>query len=104
MNITQEEVIAALEAYEEGISELIYTADIKDKPVFINGLSIHTEVDFGGGEGDGEERWVVWGITKDGETSYWKTPGYYMSYNGTNFEVENTHEVKAKEKTVTVWE
>lgn len=70
----------------------------------------------GGSEGDGEERWVVFALLQTIRNgiggmvpnnplvhSYWKVPGYYASFNGSEFEVYNMHQVKQEQRTVNVW-
>ena len=58
----------------------------------------------GGGEGDGEEHWLVYKLEKASQETYWKVPGWYQSYHGAELEWDNTFQVKAVEKVITVWE
>ena len=61
----------------------------------------------GGGEGDGEEHWLVYKLenaTQAYQETYWKVPGWYQSYHGAELEWSNTFQVKAVEKVITVWD
>ncbi len=61
------------------------------------------EEDFGG-EGKGDDYWVVFSVAKDGETTrYYKVPGWYASHHGGELEVDNTYEVTPTTKTINVW-
>ncbi len=57
-----------------------------------------------GGEGQGDDYWIVFSVEKDGDKKFYKIPGWYSSNYGSELEAYNTFEVKAVEKTVTVWE
>jgi hypothetical protein len=58
----------------------------------------------GGGEGDGEEYWIVTTlIAPNGETTHWKTPGWYHSYEGGTLEWESTYRVYPKPVTRLEW-
>jgi hypothetical protein len=60
---------------------------------------------FGGYEGSGEEFYLVYEVSQNGEIhSYWKVPGWYQSYNGAESEWENIHQVKPVEKMIIVWD
>lgn len=54
--------------------------------------------DFGGGEGSGEERWIV---VKVGDT-FLRKNGYYASYEGSEFDGE-LEEVKPEEYVAVRW-
>lgn len=60
-----------------------------------------------GGEGMGDERWVVMKLANpnnpNGKFTYWKIPGFYQSSYGSSFEIENTFEVEPKEEIVIKW-
>jgi len=61
----------------------------------------------GGGEGDGEEHWLVYKLKNAAQAyseTYWKVPGWYQSYHGAELEWSNTFQVKAVEKVITVWD
>ena len=61
----------------------------------------------GGGEGDGEEHWLVYKLENAAQAyseTYWKVPGWYQSYHGAELEWNNTFQVKAVEKVITVWD
>lgn len=76
----------------------------KSKPYVSDGLYFFTEEKHGGGEGDGEEYWIVLNVTYQGSVSFWQIPGYYQSYDGGELEIDNIFEVKPVEKMVIVWE
>lgn len=59
---------------------------------------------YGGCEGDGEEHWIVFRAEKEGEsTKYFKVPGWYQSYSGSELEWDNLHEVEPYERTIRDW-
>ena len=62
------------------------------------------EIDSYGGQGKGEEWWVV--FHSPANDIYIKVEGFYESYNGTEFYHgwDSCTEVRPKEKTITVWE
>lgn len=56
-----------------------------------------------GGEGSAEHIWQVWKVTDaDGNYQYFMKTGYYMSYDGSNWDGDLV-EVEPYEKTVTDW-
>lgn len=57
----------------------------------------------GGASGDGEYTHVVVQVTQDSLVRYFKKPGYYSSYGGTDWD-GTFHEVKPYTRTVTVYE
>jgi hypothetical protein len=60
-----------------------------------------------GGMDMGSEYWIVFSVTSladAGDVAYYKVPGWYQSYCGSELEWDNLFEVKSVEKTVTVWE
>lgn len=62
------------------------------------------QIDSFGGEGLGDQAWVVIQITQtDGEYRTYRKDGYYASHDGFYWDGEFT-EVRAVEKTVIVWE
>jgi hypothetical protein len=61
------------------------------------------EQDQEGGEGQGEEYFVVYKVTKDDNTIYVKADGYYTSYEGYNFEFPDVYEVVESEKMIKYW-
>jgi hypothetical protein len=56
--------------------------------------------DVGGGEGDGEERYVVFQVGDQ----FFQVDGYYASWDGTTWEDTTPYEVKPKEVTVIQYE
>lgn len=69
--------------------------------VRVNGVEYDIKVvaDHGGGEGSGEERWIV--IEVGGRL--FRKDGYYASYEGSTFD-SDLREVRAVEKPVTFYE
>lgn len=78
-------------------------AYIQDEtPISFDDWTVDTEEDFGGGEGSGETRYVVFKFTKKGEQpTYWYVPGWYQSYHGSEFEFDDMYECEPYEKMVT---
>ena len=62
-----------------------------------------TLVEQHGGEGSGDDYWMVFSVSKDDEKSYFKIPGYYSSDCGCILCWRKTVEVKPIQKTITVW-
>ena len=97
------QVETAIEAHEEfgNWSEVKYAS--KDSVVFdveIDGIDWPvTKVDGFGGEGQGDEIWVVVSVG----TQTFRKEGYYDSHHGSDWDGE-FEEVRGVEKTVTVYE
>jgi len=73
--------------------------------VEIGGWKITLKERFGGYEGSGEEHYLVYEVSQNGALhSYWKVPGWYQSYHGSETEWDNIHQVKPVEKMVIDWE
>lgn len=68
----------------------------------LDGLTAKREADYGG-EGQGDQYWVVVSISDGLTTRYFKRNGWYASYNGGYLDGP-TEEVKPKQKTITVYE
>lgn len=85
--------------YTSPIAEIIQ----EEKNADYNGIYSFNHVEtYGGGEGDGEEHWIVFTVNKGEEiVSYWKVPGWYQSYHGGELEWGNIFEVEPVEVTVT---
>lgn len=62
--------------------------------------AVYIAEDHGGGEGDGEERFVVMSIGDQ----FFKVSGYYASWDGSNWDDATPVEVVPVEKTVIVFE
>lgn len=69
----------------------------------VEGLGKVVKVDDYGGEGQGDEYWVVFSVTKGDVTRHFRMDGWYQSYNGGEFDGD-LKEVRPKQKTITVWE
>ncbi len=115
--IAEQERVAALEKWEptaenvkkfvgendldEPLSDECSYGEYKDGVKFPNGWlgkNVHCE---GGGEGDGEEYWIVFSLTKDNVIKYFRVDGWYQSYNGGELEWSNMFEAKPVQKTYT---
>lgn len=70
-------------------------------PFEVDGYTF-THVGQHGGEGEGDEYWVVFRVTKDGTERYFKWSGWYASYDGGH--LEDIFEVAPKEVTITIYE
>lgn len=70
--------------YVPGLGEVAYVADY-------------------GGEGQGEEYWVVFSVTDGDVTRHFRMDGSYASYYGAEFDGD-LREVTPQQKTITVWE
>lgn len=71
----------------------------------VDGLGlVHLIEDFGGGEGSGETRYLVFSVTsEDGSERFFKKNGYYASHDGSYFD-GSFDEVVPVRKTITVYE
>lgn len=84
---------------EELFRELDYPAG---HSVTIGDYIISQEEQFGG-EGEGEDYWIVFKAQKGEEVTYWKIPGWYSSSQGSEIEIDNTFEVEPREVMVRKW-
>lgn len=79
--------------------DLEHTSKVVSFPNGWSGQQIHSE---GGGEGDGEEYWFVFTLTKDfKDTKYFRLDGWYQSYNGSEVDWDDLYEAIPVEKTYT---
>jgi hypothetical protein len=69
----------------------------------VTGLGKVSHVDSYGGEGKGDEYWVVFSVTDWGVTRHFRMDGWYASYSGAEFDGD-LKEVAPKQKVITVWE
>lgn len=69
----------------------------------VPGLGEVKYVDDYGGEGQGDDYWVVFSVTGHDVTRHFRMEGWYQSYAGGEFDGD-LKEVTPKEKVVTVWE
>jgi|SRR5688500_4330419 len=72
-------------------------------PCEIPGLGTLAYVESYGGEGKGDEYWVVFSITNQDVTRHFRMDGWYASYSGAEFDGD-LKEVSPKQKVITVWE
>lgn len=68
------------------------------KPILASG-KVNLEEDFGG-EGQGDQRYVVWSIGEGDAKQYFKVSGYYASWDGTTWDDLTPYEVEPFERTV----
>ena len=73
-----------------------------DDCVKFEGYTITKEARYGGFEGGGDSVWIVFKVTKDNETQYFRKSGYYDSWNDTEWD-SGIELVKPKEVTVIKW-
>lgn len=81
--------------------DLINNEEVNDVPTELGVISL--EKNFGG-EGQGDDYWVVVKITsEDGTVRYFRQDGWYQSYSGGELDGD-TYEVKPTPKTVVFYE
>ncbi len=77
---------------------------IRDECSFeVNGITIKPIYSHGGGEGDGEERWIVFSTEKDAITQFWRVDGFYASHYGSEFDKDTVYETEQQEQVIKVW-
>ena len=79
---------------EELIEELEYN---KNEIYTIFEDQLVKYVDSFGGEGQGDEYWVVFSVGQGDTKRLFNTPGWYASYEGSELQVDDIFEVVAKE-------
>lgn len=82
-----------------GFYELLYEMNQHD----FEGLGTVTLLDQFGGEGQGDDYWIVFSVESDGDTQIFRRNGYHASFDGSYLDGP-TQEVVQKEKLITVWE
>jgi hypothetical protein len=75
----------------------------EDVPCDVAGLGRLNLIESYGGEGKGDEYWVVFSLSEGDVTRYFRKDGWYQSYSGGELDGELT-EVTPVPKVVTVWE
>lgn len=102
-NYVDSETVDELNKVRSGESEEdIFALDSNDNLV-IDGALVKA-VDYYGGEGQGDEFWVVVSVSKEGEaTRYVKNDGWYASYDGGHFDSTKGREVFPFKKVSTSW-
>lgn len=86
--------------------ELFWTIKEKDRALgrYIPGVGVLIPVEDFGGEGQGDSLWYVFKVIfPDGVQKLLRMDGYYSSYQGGEYD-GNLVEVKAVDKTITVYE
>lgn len=104
-NITKNEAIELFKKEFE-INLLFYSEDEIQYRNFENdNYVVESEVDYYGGEGQGDEYWKISRILdkKTGETFFIKFEGFYNSWNGTDWSENNWNIVKPVEVKVIQW-
>lgn len=90
--------------YKEQVGYALYNDETDEIEINASYTIEHLYTE-GGGEGDGEEHWLVFVIKKHGEIdSYWYVPGYYQSYDGGNLEWNNIYECEPVQVMVTQYQ
>lgn len=72
-------------------------------PCEVPGLGTLAYVDDYGGEGQGDDYWVVFSLTQGDVTRHFKKPGWYQSYAGGELDGD-LMDVTPVQKVITVWE
>lgn len=72
-------------------------------PCEVPGIGTLTHIEDYGGEGKGDDYWVVFSLTKGDVTRYFKKSGWYQSYSGGELDGE-LEEVTPTAKVIMVWE
>jgi hypothetical protein len=116
ITLTIEQIINALDNIQDDAYYLEYKTKTPTK-YSETGLSVFREenyfvldghlfsfVEQYGGEGMGDEYWIVFSVEFDGEKKFYKIPGWYQSHHGSEMDTSSTHEVHKVEKTIMVWE
>lgn len=96
---------------EEGTTKIVnfdefdLTDDTKPSEIYDlgNNCTVNCVESYGGCEGSGEEYWIVVKIKHNSIETYWKVPGWYQSYEGSELEWNNAYQVEQYEKTVLAW-
>lgn len=68
----------------------------------VDGYDFYFQEQFGG-EGQGDDYWIVFYVLHGDEKKYYKIPGWYASHNGREIDPGDTYEVEPKEVTVIQW-
>lgn len=102
-NFVDSEIVDEINESRPGESEAdIFALDSNDDLV-IDGALVKV-VDSYGGEGQGDEFWVVVSVSKEGEvTRYLKNDGWYASYDGGHFDSTKGTEVFPFKKISASW-
>ena len=79
-----------------------FEMDDDGETLVIDGAAVRF-VDNFGGEGQGNDFWVVLSVEKDGAVRYVKNDGWYTSYSGGNFDSAEGVEVFPYKETITRW-
>lgn len=88
--------------YYVALYQILETYTGRDINIYDN--LIITSVEQFGGEGLGSDYYVIFKMLFNNEETFWKIPGWYQSFQGSELEVYNTFQVVPKEKTITVFE
>ena len=77
--------------------------ELRNEPV--PDFGIVTVVEDFGGEGQGDQRYIVFRLTdENGDEYFFKADGYYASYDGSSWDGTELYQVTPREKTITVYE
>lgn len=104
--LTKKQLIKFLEIETEETEESYSENNLEklenEEELTCNGFKIK-QVDQYGGEGKGDEYWVVFSVEKDGEKEFWEIPGWYASHNGSELDTGGMFKVEQVEKVVKIW-
>lgn len=84
----------------EEFTEYEHKNEMVDNRLKDDGLIVEFYNSKGGGEGSGEEYYIILKVTLGEEESLWKIPGSYYSHDGVYIELGNIHQVEEYEKVV----
>lgn len=86
-------------------NDLRYNSVTSEKYNVNQDFSISIKEVFGGHEGGGEEHFIVFELFKNDENlGFYKVPGYYTSYNGSELYWNDTYKVNPVEVTNIEWQ
>lgn len=74
----------------------------EEETLTLDGYKIK-QVDQEGGEGEGDNYFVVFSVKKEDEEEFWMIPGWYASHDGHTLNTEDMYKVKQVEKVIKVW-
>ncbi len=88
----------------QDLDSLEYSFGDYDRPVELHGRTVELVEADTGGEGHGEDIYMVFKtVDVDGAEQYWRKDGYYASYDGSDWDGD-FREVKPVERVVTFYE
>lgn len=110
MNIKEQikEIINREHEHKSRYSDTVYrspgTAILRDEDRFTSEGIEFRQVEQFGGEGQGDNYWIVFSSTRDNKTQFWMVPGWHASHVGSELSWAELYEVKRVQKVVDDWE